>query len=118
MSQSFVQTPALGILSKVWINVAVFLAAPVSVACRACNSANQCDANASSCCWCVLVHAAADRTNTSSACWVHCFFNTLLGPNATENLNATGAMSVAEAVQAWDRPFQSDSAEEGGCPAI
>jgi hypothetical protein len=61
-----------------------------------------------------LPHTASDRANSSSACWVRCFFNTLLGPNATENLNGTGAMPVIGLrklnLSIWFSQFRFESA--------
>ena len=63
---------------------------------------------------------AAERANSSSSCWIHCFFATLLGPNATSAIPSSpgGGMPLPALSEAWRRPFASESAEEGGCPAI
>jgi len=59
-------------------------------------------------------------TNQSTACWIDCFFSTVLGPDADTTLkppgNQTGAMSLAELETAWLAGFASDDESKGGCP--
>ena len=70
-----------------------------------------------------VVQAAAPRCfescgsqmhNTSSPCWVDCFYKAALGPDAGEPGGAVAGMSPPELVAAWERPFLSEA--EGGCP--
>eukprot|EP00041_Stephanoeca_diplocostata_P011510 m.190642 g.190642 ORF g.190642 m.190642 type:complete len:402 (+) comp18568_c0_seq2:161-1366(+) len=53
--------------------------------------------------------------NTSSLCWIRCFFDTVLGPNSGNTTNATGGMPLADLENAWLKPFQPVS--QGGCPS-
>jgi hypothetical protein len=61
----------------------------------------------------------AQPTNRSSACWVDCYFRTLLGNNSAHGVaSPTDGISVAEVRTLWDAPFESDDPTKGGCPAI
>lgn len=56
--------------------------------------------------------------NASSSCWIGCFFDTLLGPDARRNSSAgavTG-MALEDVVAGWTRPFLPEIA--GGCPKM
>ena len=59
-------------------------------------------------------------TNQSSACWVKCFFDTVLGPHADKTLkkpgNQTGALDIDKMASAWLSAFSSDEPSAGGCP--
>jgi len=58
-------------------------------------------------------------TNQSSACWIDCFFSTVLGPSADRTLkppgSQAGAMSVDDLAAAWLSGFGSDDPNKGGC---
>ena len=56
--------------------------------------------------------------NTSSACWIKCFYATALGADSgSKDTNSTGeGMSLAELLAAWERPFLSTDPAAGGCP--
>ena len=61
---------------------------------------------------------ASDRANSSSS-------NTLIFNETAEGGTVfdggwfgTDRQVAAEAVRAWDRPFQSDSVEDGGCSPV
>ena len=59
--------------------------------------------------------------NVSSACWVGCFYRTILGADGMMPTGAdfaTTGVSLDDLVEAWDAPFNSDDAAKGGCPAI
>lgn len=64
--------------------------------------------------------ACPQPTNQSSACWVECFFATVLGPDADTTLKPpgkqTGAMDVDELATAWLGGFASSDVASGGCP--
>lgn len=62
--------------------------------------------------------APADRSNSSSACWIGCFFKTVLGPTSSSVIPSPGGMPLAALSEAWRRPFESSDATQGGCPAI
>lgn len=60
--------------------------------------------------------------NTSSNCYIGCFYKTVLGPRGMlpiqshrENL-ITDGMSFADLADAWSRPFESDDPLLDGCP--
>jgi len=62
-------------------------------------------------------------TNTSSVCWVDCFYDTVLGPKgSTQPLvntsHADDGLSTAQLLAMWAAPFDSDNLAEGGCPAV
>eukprot|EP00038_Savillea_parva_P031299 m.84723 g.84723 ORF g.84723 m.84723 type:complete len:408 (-) comp9606_c0_seq1:490-1713(-) len=62
----------------------------------------------------------ADRANTSSTCFIMCFYKNVLGPYGSSKLmNDTSpdfGIPVPDLIKAWDKPFLPES--EGGCPAI
>ena len=58
--------------------------------------------------------------NTSSPCWIGCFYRTILG---AEGMLPTGAgrpggMSYESLAAAWEAPFASSDPSQGGCPAV
>jgi len=53
--------------------------------------------------------------NTTSSCWIGCFFDALLGPEARHSDSAPlSGMPVAEIEKAWTDAFLPE--EQGGCP--
>ena len=54
--------------------------------------------------------------NVSDACWIHCFYNTVLGPGAAVPHGVVAGMPLADLHAAWDKPFAPQS--EGGCPEL
>ncbi len=56
--------------------------------------------------------------NTSSACWINCFYATTLGADSgTKDTNTTGeGLPTEQLLTFWERPFESTVAEQGGCP--
>lgn len=57
----------------------------------------------------------SQSTNTSSPCWVNCFYKAALGPEAGIPGGTPGGMSTADLVAAWTKPFLPEA--QGGCPA-
>lgn len=55
------------------------------------------------------------KTNSSSPCWVDCFYQAALGPNAGEPGGTWAGMSLDALVAAWQKPFLP--VEHGGCPS-
>lgn len=64
--------------------------------------------------------ACSQPTNQSSSCWVDCFFETVLGPDADKKLkppgSQAGAMGLDDLAAAWLQGFGSDDPTAGGCP--
>jgi len=56
--------------------------------------------------------------NTSDACWVKCFYETTLGPDAATPGGAVAGMPIHYLLDAWNAPFESNDARAGGCPHI
>eukprot|EP00658_Telonema_sp_P-2_P018667 TRINITY_DN17318_c0_g1_i4.p1 TRINITY_DN17318_c0_g1~~TRINITY_DN17318_c0_g1_i4.p1 ORF type:complete len:382 (-),score=67.16 TRINITY_DN17318_c0_g1_i4:76-1221(-) len=55
--------------------------------------------------------------NMSSSCWIGCFFDTLLGPEASTSYSKPlGGMAVEDVQRSWTDAFQPP--EQGGCPPI
>lgn len=54
-------------------------------------------------------------TNTSSPCWVDCFYRAALGPEAGTPGGKLGGMPTDALVAAWAKPFLPEA--QGGCPA-
>lgn len=58
-------------------------------------------------------------TNSTSDCWIECFFRTLLGRDALDPEKIVGEpMSKEAVVKAWLAGFTSDDPTKGGCPAL
>lgn len=64
--------------------------------------------------------SSADQKNTTSECWIECFYSNVLGPAGSSSLlNHTSpnfGIPLVELQAAWDKPFKPES--EGGCPAM
>lgn len=56
--------------------------------------------------------------NTSSACWIKCFYATVVGPTAGQPGGTVAGMPLEVLEQAWEAPFASDDPTKGGCPSI
>lgn len=63
-------------------------------------------------CW----NGCPQPTNTTSDCYIGCFFSTLLGPDS-DHRNSTVGMTAAEIVGIWTYPVVNDETK-GGCPDI
>ena len=63
--------------------------------------------------------ACPQPTNQSTACWIECFYATVLGPSADKELKPPGqqhgAIDIDELTSAWLAGFGDDPAA-GGCP--
>lgn len=60
----------------------------------------------------------ADAKNTSSPCWVNCFYETVLGPDAGKAGGTISGMALEDLLKAWKAPFESDDPTKGGCPNV
>jgi len=58
----------------------------------------------------------SQKTNTSSPCWVDCFYKAAVGPESGRPGGKPGGMSFAELTEAWEHPFLPE--DQGGCPAV
>eukprot|EP00037_Helgoeca_nana_P013942 m.129182 g.129182 ORF g.129182 m.129182 type:complete len:197 (+) comp22312_c0_seq3:390-980(+) len=56
--------------------------------------------------------------NATSPCWIGCFYDTVLGPDARNPGGSITGMPVADLIAAWNLPFASDSPATKGCPAL
>jgi len=56
------------------------------------------------------------QRNTSSPCWISCFYTSALGPEAGKPGGAVAGMPLSDMLGAWNKPFLPES--EGGCPAV
>ena len=58
--------------------------------------------------------------NATSACYIDCYYETLLGPQGGSKALPAGAdegnVSASTLVALWKKPFESDDPKEGGCP--
>lgn len=54
--------------------------------------------------------------NTSSICWIRCFYETLLGPEAGKTFGKVTGVPREKILKAWEKAFLKES--EGGCPAL
>jgi len=58
----------------------------------------------------------SQKANTSSPCWVDCFYQAAAGPDSGKPWGKFGGMSLAQLAAAWERPFLPE--DQGGCPAV
>ena len=62
--------------------------------------------------------------NTSSPCWIECYYNTMLGPHSSTGFGTAtspflrGHMPIEALETAWLAPFVSSDPKKGGCPDI
>jgi hypothetical protein len=56
--------------------------------------------------------------NTTSPCWIGCFYDTVLGPDAGTPGGAVAGMPLQDLVTAWGLPFASEDPAKKGCPAL
>ena len=56
--------------------------------------------------------------NTSSPCWINCFYTTVLGPDAGTAGGAVTGMPIEDLITAWDLPFASEDPSQGGCARV
>eukprot|EP00755_Sulcionema_specki_P014778 Sspe_Gene.57631::Locus_31612_Transcript_2_3_Confidence_0.500_Length_1221::g.57631::m.57631 len=62
--------------------------------------------------------ACPQPTNTSSTCWIDCFYTTTLGPDAAKPGGAIAGIPLKDLITAWDAPFASEDPTKGGCPPL
>jgi len=61
--------------------------------------------------------ACPQPNNSSSACWIGCFYRTMLGPHVGSQVSQPSeGMPRASVLAAWDAAFAPSS--EGGCPSV
>eukprot|EP00038_Savillea_parva_P026030 m.50883 g.50883 ORF g.50883 m.50883 type:complete len:309 (+) comp7270_c1_seq1:80-1006(+) len=58
------------------------------------------------------------QRNTSSTCWIECFYASVVGPDAGKQGGAVAGMPLSDLEQAWNAPFASEDPTKGGCPNI
>ena len=63
-------------------------------------------------------HCNLKARNVSNSCWIHCFYDTVLGPDAGTPGGALGGMPIGDIVAVWDKTFAADDSSPGACPAI
>jgi len=56
--------------------------------------------------------------NTTDACWITCFYSTLLGPDAGHSGGKVDGLPLEDLLAAWDAPFSSEDETKGGCKAL
>ena len=62
---------------------------------------------------------SSPHTNTSDPCWVRCFYEAVLGPTAGRPFGkVAGGLPLEDVLAFWRRPFESEDAAHGGCPAL
>lgn len=61
--------------------------------------------------------AGCGARNTTSPCWINCFYDTVLGPEAAYSPTFSG-IPVSDLLNAWDMPFASEDPSQGGCPSM
>lgn len=63
-----------------------------------------------------LDSCGSQKTNSSSPCWVDCFYKAAVGPDSGKHGGKIGGMSFADLTAAWEKSFLPE--EQGGCPAL
>ena len=63
-------------------------------------------------------HATGATRNISDPCWIGCFEETVLGPDAGTPGGAVAGMNLETLMDAWLAPFASSDPSKGGCPAL
>lgn len=75
-------------------------------------------------------NACPQPKNTSSACWVTCFYSTMLGPNSGQGFGEIsgppprgskyldGHMPIEALQNAWLSAFRETDPNQGGCPNL
>lgn len=58
------------------------------------------------------------QRNTSSPCWIKCFYETVLGPDSGKPGGAVSGVDLDDLVRGWQKAFTSSEAKDGGCPAL
>ena len=83
------------------------------------NEVEKVDAAASTSCFKKCTDSGVGPTrNTSSTCWITCFYDTALGPGAAVAGGQVTGMPLSDLVAAWDLPFASSDPSKGGCAAL
>jgi hypothetical protein len=63
--------------------------------------------------------ACPQPTNTSSTCWISCFYSTLMGPTSgMAPLSGDSGMPLTQLQQAFEAPFASSDPAHAGCPPV
>ena len=102
--------------SHVCVTPAAFEAASRSDRCAVAPQVEKVDAAKDACFATCDDSGVGPERNTSSACWIQCFYDTVLGPNAGQPGGAVEGMPLEDLIVAWDRPFLPEA--KGGCPAF
>eukprot|EP00035_Acanthoeca_spectabilis_P025175 m.457199 g.457199 ORF g.457199 m.457199 type:complete len:303 (-) comp21211_c0_seq1:60-968(-) len=58
------------------------------------------------------------QRNSSDPCWIGCFYDTVLGPDAGTPGGEVAGMPLNDLVMAWNLPFASDDPSKKGCPPL
>ena len=56
--------------------------------------------------------------NATDPCWIRCFYRAVLGPDADKPDGKVAGLPLDQLLGFWRKPFESDEASEGGCPAL
>ena len=70
------------------------------------------------CSYYIAAHSTGPARNASSPCWINCFYDTVLGPDAGLPGGQVAGMPLQDLITAWDLPFASSDPSQGGCPAL
>ena len=92
----------------------------VTKACSDASLYNAIEARDSVGCFDACGDGASTPRNTSSPCWIGCFYRTILGAEGMLPTGAgrAGGMSYESLAAAWEAPFASSDPSQGGCPAV
>lgn len=62
--------------------------------------------------------ACPQPKNASTACFINCFYDALLGTAVRTNASAPGGLTGKQITDIWSAPFKSNDASKGGCPNV
>eukprot|EP00037_Helgoeca_nana_P017311 m.163931 g.163931 ORF g.163931 m.163931 type:complete len:310 (-) comp23933_c0_seq4:143-1072(-) len=58
------------------------------------------------------------KRNSSDPCWIGCFYDTVLGPDAGTPGGTIAGMPLSDLLVAWNLPFATTDPTKKGCPAL
>jgi len=62
--------------------------------------------------------AANGRLDTSSECYVKCYYDTILGTGSHNSTKPSDSLDLSILSEAWTAGFSSEELSKGGCPSI
>lgn len=68
---------------------------------------------------CFLNCSSSPAPNASDPCWIRCFYEAVLGPDAAKPFAwKVAGLPLEDLIKFWSAPFESDEPARGGCPGL